>query len=261
METWTVEDHLDIDIDDLRRAGLHLIGGDVAFTAGEGPAHLEVTRITGHPVMVTLAGGALEVRCETSGWWPFRNHHDCQSAVALVGPAATELRVDTVSAEAVVAGLGGPLDVRAVSGGVVLDALTGPVHLKTVSGAVEARGLASEFEVTTVSGDVTVVGARCPLIRAKSVSGAVTLDSALGPGGVYDFTSVSGTVCLRLPDDTSADVEVVSVSGQFDCAFDGVGLDNRPGRRKASGRIGAGGSDVRIKTTSGNVAVLASRAA
>jgi len=103
-----------------------------------------------------------------------------------------------------------------------------------------------------------VVDGRPPSVRAKSVSGDVTLDlHSTGPVTV-DVTTVSGDLTVRLPSSTGLDVDVVSTSGEVASAFDGVELSKRPGVHRMSGRVGDGTGRLRGRSVSGRVALLAS---
>ena len=95
-------------------------------------------------------------------------------------------------------------------------------------------------------------------MRAKSVSGDVTLD--LQPSGAVevDVTTVSGDLTIRVPASTGLDVDVVSTSGDIASAFDGVELSKRPGVHRMSGRVGDGTGRLRGRSVSGRVALLAS---
>jgi DUF4097 and DUF4098 domain-containing protein YvlB len=116
--------------------------------------------------------------------------------------------------------------------------------------------LAGTLKFTTVSGDLTVVSGTSDTVRAETVSGDMTLDLDLRPGGRIDVSSVSGDVAVRLPATAGAQVDVRSMSGSLDSAFDGVTAERKPGARTMRGAIGAGDGSFRAKTVSGDVALL-----
>jgi DUF4097 and DUF4098 domain-containing protein YvlB len=163
-----------------------------------------------------------------------------------------------VTADAVVAGITGDVRVRCVDGDVTLDGTSGGVQVQTVSGDVELRDVNGSISLTTVSGGMTVVDGHPPTLKAKSVSGDVTLDLLPNGAVVVDVATVSGDLTIRLPASTGLDVDVVSTSGDVASAFDGVEVSRRPGVHRMTGRVGDGTGRLRGRSVSGRVALLAS---
>lgn len=266
MTRWSVEDVLAVDLDDVREADLGIVAGDVAITAADEPAHLEVERTSGPPVDVELVDGRLRIhhpkregllelidRVAGSG--------KPEASAVLVVPAETRLHAKTVSAPVLVSGLDARTSVNTVSGGLTLKDLADEVEVKTVSGDVEAKGLRADLKAKTVSGTVALVDGACRWVRVKSVSGDVLLDLDLDPSGVYDLGTVSGDVALRTGADPSVVVEAQSVSGAVVSDF-GLDWDElRPGRRVLRRRVGSGEARLAVKTVSGDLRLVRRREA
>lgn len=160
-----------------------------------------------------------------------------------------------MNATAVVSGMTGPTGVRSVSGDVTLDGITADVTAETVFGNLDAASLTGDLHFKTVSGDLTVAGGGGHRVRAKSVSGDVTLDVELTGDGELRADTVSGDVMLRFGD-VSAAVDVISVSGRLTSAYDGLQHGRGAAKQTLTGTIGSGAGQVRVRTVSGDVALL-----
>jgi DUF4097 and DUF4098 domain-containing protein YvlB len=134
--------------------------------------------------------------------------------------------------------------------------LRGPVDVQSVSGPVQASGVTGDLSAHTVSGDLTVAEGGGGSVRAKTVSGAVTIDLQASGDRDINLTSVSGDLTVRLPDTSDLQVKLQSTSGQVSSAFDQLERDRTPGRYTAWGRLGAGTGRLRAASTSGHVALL-----
>lgn len=246
--------------DEMRHVRVRLVEGHIDVVAGTGPARLEVTAIDGPPLVVHLEGGELTVSYDDLSWsrlldWVRRGRRRVTASLSIPADCSVELGV--VSASAVVAGQRGVCSVRAVSGDVTLDNLGSSVEAQTVSGDLESRSLRGALRFTTVSGDLTVVDGVSSSVRAKTVSGDVALDLDLTNAGYAEIDSVSGDVTVRVPSTSGVQVDVVSTSGALDSAFPGLHRESRPGRGRLEGAIGDGASRLRVRTVSGDVALLA----
>ena len=265
MGEWTLSQPTVIEVDDaIHAVDVRVVSGHVDLVCGEGDgAHVEVTEIDGPPLRVTVDNGRLTIAHEDLHWpsllgFRLRARERRRAVVSVAVPIRCSAMVGVVTADAIIAGLAGDVTVRCVSGDVTLDGTGGDVQVQTVSGDCELRDVAGAISLTTVSGGVTVVEGRPPSVRAKSVSGDVTLDLHSTGAVLVDVTTVSGDLTVRLPSSTGLDVDVVSTSGEVASAFDGVELSKRPGVHRMSGRVGDGTGRLRGRSVSGRVALLAS---
>lgn len=261
MAEWLLEEPRAIDIDEpVERLQVRLVGGHVDIvTTDLDTASVEVTDLDGTPVRVSVVDGRLVVTHEELtrdgifGW--LRSTHRSAS-VSIAVPATCEVTLAVVTAGAVVAGVQGRLSARSVSGEIVLDGIHGSVDVETVSGDLEARSLVGRLSFKTVSGELILVDGRPDRVQAHSVSGDVVLDLARQVQPDIAINTVSGDVTVRLPDETGLEVDLASMSGELSCAFPGVSIESRPGRRRLSGRVGAGGGSLNGKTMSGSIALV-----
>ncbi len=250
-----------LDLGDPRRLQLRVVAGDVSVTAGEGPARLEVHGLEGPPLQVSTTDGTLTIGYDDLGWLGFLDGwhgHRRWVSLSLSVPPTCSVQLGVVSAAALIAGSAAPVEAKTVSGEVTVDALSGEVTITSVSGDVEARALRGPLRFDTVSGALTILDGAGPALRARTVSGEMTLDLSLDGGGPaeLDLGSVSGSVVVRLPAATSATVDVRSTSGDLTSGFAGLAPSRSPGQRRLAGTLGFGAGRLRVRTVSGDVALL-----
>lgn len=254
MERTLSGDHarLTLDLEELRRVEVSLVGGDVLVAATPGPSRVQVEWLGGPDVRLSEEDGVLVVRHEA---WPPGMSGTPRAAVAVQCAPGTEVRTTTVSAPTVVAGMAGQVRTASVSGPVTLSYVGGDVRARTVSAPVEMEGVSGRLDVGTVSGAVELAGGCLADLRATSASGDLLLDLELLPSGRCRCSTVSGDVAVRVPSEVGADVEACSVSGRLDVGG--------PVRRVSLGtyqtHIGAAGAvspRISLRTVSGRLTVL-----
>lgn len=270
MANWRISEPERLELDgmdggrvDLAR--VRIVSGHVDIVATDGPAVLEVAAIDGPPLDVTLENGELVVTHEKLTWGGVLDWGRSMLGGTRMGanlslrvPAAAAVELAVVSADAVVSGLEGRASVRSVSGDVVLDGLSGGADAQTVSGDLETRSLRGDLAFETVSGDLTVVESGPGEVRAKSVSGSLTVDLAETAGDL-SISTVSGDVTVRMPEGSGMRVDVKTTSGDLSAGFDGLVRERKPGKSAMSGVLGAGAGRLKVKTVSGDVTLLERR--
>ena len=128
--------------------------------------------------------------------------------------------------------------------------------IQSVSGDVDVSGVTGTLRAKTVSGNVRVKEVS-GTVNASTVSGSVEVDiQRLEGKGDMKFSSVSGSVNVRVPADLNAAVEMSSVSGAVKTDFPIEVEEARYGPgRKAHGRIGNGDRSIRLSSVSGKVSL------
>lgn len=271
-ERWTVDGPRVIEVggpDEVpQQVSVRVIGGRVDVVAHDDldTITVEVSRTSGRPLEVTWEHGRLEVAHPKLGWEgmldgifsskSFRS--DASAEVSIAVPRGVTVHLGTVSAEGLVSGTTAPAEVRTVSGTVVVDHVRGHVDARTVSGAIEVRHHEGPLTGNTVSGSLTVHAVSMEQLRAKTVSGALTVDLESAPSTIMAKT-VSGDVVVRIPADAGYEVSAKSVSGWVTAGERSVA--RRPG--KVEGVLREGALDVKVvaQTVSGDVTVLRGPAA
>lgn len=122
--------------------------------------------------------------------------------------------------------------------------------IETVSGNIWLRGIMYDsLDADSVSGDIEATGtfrsAEC-----NSISGNVEFETETPLTGNSSFISVSGDICLTLPEDSSFDMEWETLSGSVRNDFVDGGC-----RKKGSSRVGSGKPDIALEAVSGDIRV------
>jgi len=165
-------------------------------------------------------------------------------------PREVRLEAMTVSGDLVVQGTRGPIDAQSVSGDVKLEDVQGPLRLKTVSGDGEVSNFAGQLIGNSVSGDLLFERVRLHGSDIVTVSGEVRIDGELDKAREHRVKTISGDVDLRLSGG-SYDIRFVSVSGDLQSQLGGD--VNATGRRDKHIVVGAGETQVKVKTMSGDL--------
>jgi DUF4097 and DUF4098 domain-containing protein YvlB len=201
-------------------------------------------------------------------------------------PRAAVLReVKSVSGDIALSGTRGDASVRSVSGAIRVKDTEGALELSAISGDIEVergalktvssisgdiilRDIQGVMSVHSVSGDIRVERAM-GVVEAHSTSGdmnvsadavrsatSISGDIDISAGTVSDAmecSTISGDLRLRVPATTNADITMETVSGNL-VNHSGLSISMLSGsKRSISGRIGAGGKTISVKTTSGDV--------
>lgn len=176
------------------------------------------------------------------------------------GTAAGKLSVDAVSGDVIVIGAPQKAEVNTVSGNQQLTINTGDAAVDTVSGDIALRGrFDGEVEFNSVSGDITIVNNRENPVRklsGSSVSGDMTLSTALARGGEIAVDTLSGELRLTLPRGVSATVTGESFSGDLRVSGAQVQRPKHGPGSSVSHRYGAGEGRITVESFSGSASVI-----
>src|SRR2546428_6441778 len=186
-------------------------------------------------------------------------------------PRALTVWVTTTGADIDVLGVDGKLDLTSVAGAIHVVGTPQDVTAETMNGSVELAGGTGRARVKTVSGDVLLRGASQDLgastlsgrivVRAagwqrggtgvqrgkfESVTGDVRFDGELGRGGVVELESQSGTLDVRVPANTVADFDLLTIGGA---------ITNRLTAAAPQRRAAGVGQELRLSTGTGGAQV------
>jgi DUF4097 and DUF4098 domain-containing protein YvlB len=144
-----------------------------------------------------------------------------------------------------------------VSGDILVEGVKGKFIFKTVSGDLTVHRLEGPVELTTTSGDVKIETMGSNPITAKSVSGDLDIFALGKPVGMsLVFSSTSGDIVLHAPSGLDAEVEMHTVSGDFQSDFPMTLNGGKLGTPKnITARLGNGGTKIQIRTVSGDVSL------
>lgn len=263
-DSWVVVGPQIIEVDDVRAVRVALVGGRADVVGRDEPgARIEVHRVDGRPLEVSLVDGELRVgyAYTLTGWESFLEKVRTISArdradVHIAVHRDVAARLGTVEAEGLLADVVGDAQVATVSGSLVSDGTRGTMRVNTVSGDVVVRNHSGDLKANGVSGSLTASGAFSQ-VSVTTVSGAVALDVAHAAG--IHVQTVSGDTTVRLPDDVGLAVAARSVSGKV--VVDGQA---RSGGGAVTGAVdvvtGDGTCRLKVSSVSGHLTVLRSAA-
>lgn len=186
--------------------------------------------------------------------------------------------VDTQSGDIEVSEVIQAVEANTLNGSLKVTNCTGRARLHTIGGNIEAtnmRPLNNEnFRASSVSGEITLERIGHQNVAANTATGSVNLIGPLVKGGHYSMGTISGDVTLRLPADSSFQLNA-KVSPQGDIVSDfPLKLMNPPeppnptppapkksisvvesGTRKISGTYGSGDATISLASFSGMLAL------
>ena len=260
-ERWKIEQPEQLEIGEgVHRLRLTAVGGRINVLGVDGPAALEVNRISGPPLNIELEDGELTVkhgedlRSGLFGWLSRGARQEVELSISVPPDALVELTV--VSGPVVLSNFHERVTVKGVSGELTLAGVYGPTSVSTVSGAVTVEQATDDLKVRAVSGSITVLAGAGGDISLNTVAGAITLDLEDPMPGKVHATCVSGGLTVRLPHDPDVEVDITSTSGRATTAFGEVTRSRQPGSSRLHGTIGSGAAQLKGHTVSGSITLL-----
>jgi DUF4097 and DUF4098 domain-containing protein YvlB len=171
--------------------------------------------------------------------------------------------------DSTISDVGGSLTLSTgVSGDIALSHITGQVHFKSLrtdlqfskldgelnmnSGDLHANSLAGPFTLSTQTKDV----------RLEDVTGSIHIEDHRGdidvqakaPLGNVDITTTGGEINISLPEQAGFQVDAESKGGEIQSDF-GLTINNDKDDATATGAVGKGGPQVRLKTNRGTIQI------
>ncbi len=155
-------------------------------------------------------------------------------------PAGSEVRLEGMSTNQTVKGVtgrvvletmsgnlvveGNPARIRAetLSGRILITAGSGDVTAEAASGDISIVGVTGSVRAETMSGDIELEGSNLNEADLAVVSGSVTCNCDLAPGGRLSADSVNGSVTLNMPDSVDATFKLETFNGSIVSTIGGV---------------------------------------
>jgi predicted DNA-binding protein with PD1-like motif len=131
-------------------------------------------------------------------------------------------------------------------------------HLGTVNGTLRVAGVSDVDELRTVNGNIEVYEAESE-IHAHTTNGNVHLELShvQGMTGTVAETT-NGSVVLVLPANAQADLEAQCLNGNFQSELP-FAMEGSLKPREIHGKLGQGGSPIKLHTINGGIRVVALR--
>lgn len=269
MARWTIDQSMKRSLDGIVALRVRIVGGHVNILPTEDLVSFEVADVVGEPVLVTQEAGILNITYEdlTRGGLldrlrgtqlaGYRQLNKRSATIYARVPRDCPVEVTTVSAGVVAAGLAARTTLRSASGDITLDDMGGEVDVNTASGNLDVRDVSGSLHFNSVSGQLAVAGGSVADFAGKTASGQLLADLDIAPAGRVRLGSISGDVALRVPAETSANIDLRTATGKLESAF-GLERQDKPGYYRLGGGVGNGVDPAKITTTtvSGSVTLL-----
>jgi hypothetical protein len=265
MASWTVDSPQQLTLDEpITRLDVRLISGRLNVVGTDGPARVDVTRISRRPILVEHRDGRLTVGHERPPrwpgvwWWLGQLGRRFRAEVSIAVPADVLADLHLVDGSLVASGLRRDTRVDVTSGRVTLMGLRGRTVAKVTSGPVEALGVGGDLNLETVSGELILADSAPERVRAHAVSGSITCDLDNPRTSEIQLSTISGSITVRVREDSDLAVRLHTTSGRITSGFPQLTGGTGFGAIKDShGVLGTGDGKLWASATSGSIALLA----
>jgi hypothetical protein len=244
----------------------HVIGRDGRFVLASHDGDVRVRGIDGDAVQVRAGDGeglghlAVERGDRTltlrsgSGAERGPGHRGISDLVIEV-PSGAEVVIEGDSMDMDADGLTGVQRYRTGSGDLRLRDVRGSISAEVISGDLDiVAGGTVQLDIRAVSGDVAVRAASIATFRATTTSGDLRVAGRFDGDGPYAIETVSGDVAIASTGPVRVDLRTLTGDIRSDVP---AKTEDGPGRRSVV--IGAGGPTIDIRSTSGDVRIVAAR--
>ena len=131
-------------------------------------------------------------------------------------------------------------------------------HLGTVNGTLRVAGVSDVDELRTVNGNIEVYEAESE-VHAHTTNGNVHLELSHVHGATGTVAeTTNGSVVLAVPANAQADLEARCLNGNFQSELP-FAMEGSLKPREIHGKLGQGGSPIKLHTINGGIRVVALR--
>lgn len=207
-------------------------------------------------------------------------------------PRDTEISSTVMSGSQIISNIRGPVNAQSASGSIKIQHVERDVQMTTANGSVEAADIGDDVHASSASGSVTVSNAKGDIranslngstqiikpggrvdvesgsgtidvqganndVKAHGVSGSVSVQGDPGEHGYWDLKTVSGTVKVSVPANSSFRFAAEAISGEI--RTDIPIVIEEQGKHSLRAHVGSGGGRVEVHTVSGEIHVSGSK--
>ena len=163
-----------------------------------------------------------------------------------------ETQLSAASGSIEVSGIGGTLRVSTASGSVEIADVKGDIQATAVSGSIRIVNPGGRVEASNVSGSINVTGASND-VRAHVISGPIEVAGNPSGNRYWDLKTVSGSVDLRVPPNSSFLLSADATSG--DIRTNLPVMIEEQGKHSLRAHVGNSSGRVEVHTVSGGINV------
>ena len=247
---------MDLDIQVPRKAvaDLMTLRGDVEIDGREGDVKAHTSRgdvavkeVTGN-AGIHLRRGSVRVDkvtgdVDVEGWVDDSNLSDIGGSVNLHGDYFGTMTVARVAKAVRFKSSRTDLELTGLDGDMTMEI-----------GDLRARGVSGAFRITTRSKDIHLEDLRGE-VKVDNNHGDVDLRSSKAPGGGVEITNDHGGIRVELPAKGSFQVNARTDRGDIESDFGELKIESGDRESKATGSVGAGGTQVRLTNSNGDIGI------
>ena len=145
------------------------------------------------------------------------------------------------------------LDLETSNGQVTVTGVSGPVTVATSNGRIEIAGVSGTVQARSSNGRIALDGVSGP-VTAETSNGAISLSGTIPPGSVNRLRTSNGGVTVVLVDTPSLDLNARTNNGRVQVDRP-ITTSGAPDPTHLVGVIGAGGPQMEIQTSNGNITI------
>ena len=127
------------------------------------------------------------------------------------------------------------------------------VVAETTNGQVDVDGVSAETTVKTTNGGIRASGLE-GAVTATTTNGEIDIEVESASGDIEAETT-NGGITVRVPDSMKADISAETTNGGIDVSGLKVENEDRPSRRRMTGRLNGGGARISLETTNGGITI------
>jgi len=196
--------------------------------------------------------GALEIAVEMPRKW--NRHGSADLDIRL--PRNVRAKVNSSNGKLCIQGLRCAVEARSSNGSIRIEDVMGDIEITTANAKVACDCTCGHLVARSSNGKIEVEQ-HSGSLDASTSNGLIRASLArLAPGGVSLATS-NGRIVLELPKEPDAEVDIRVDNGviQNELDFGGSGNDPHPTNGRLRGRLGRGGSPIKLRTSNGTVSL------
>lgn len=161
-----------------------------------------------------------------------------------------KLKISTSGGDILISSSVGALVAKTSGGDIKSKNFTGDSELKTSGGDIEVLSNNGNTKAKTSGGDIMMIVSNGEVIGATS-GGDIQVEYSGNNVGI-ELTTSGGDIGLKLPEDISANLTLITTGGDIENSLTNVKV-KEVSRSKFIGKINSGGIDVICKTTGGDI--------
>ncbi|WP_031498052.1 DUF4097 family beta strand repeat-containing protein [Bryobacter aggregatus] len=168
-----------------------------------------------------------------------------------------DVRLQSSNGSIRVRGLVGKVDAKTSNASVEGNGVVGDFVARTSNGSVKVDGLQGAFEANTSNSSIVARIEKMPAgrsVKADTSNGSVDLSLPDYKDQPVDASTSNSSITLRLPASAKADLRASTSNSSVSTDFE-VLMSGSISKNRLEGRIGGGGTPIRLSTSNGSVRV------